>query len=382
MNKAKYLRIGFLAALTVFFLYRHLTQGGIPYLIITALYGLVAALLWARVVTTRQGGLAINIGIALVFLDLVFYRIDLKDMLAAVGKADYLMLIPATVLLAISFIPRAWRWRWLLYQTKKAGFLNLLSAFVIGTAGNMVLPARAGEFIRAYLLGRKEHISKTTVFATVVVERIFDGLTVLLFLLSVIILIGFRSLEIKYIGLAGAAFYLAAIISLLVLHFKSNLFYRLIEALLPEEIAHKAIGLLESFLEGLSVVKNTRQLIMVALLSLIGWVFIALSVWPVLRAFDFGAPVPLYTPFLLIGILGLGMMIPTPGGIGPFQYGCLLGLRIVFTPLAGGLVADFDERVVAFSLVLHLSQIVPEVLAGLLFYLREGIQLEEVETSL
>jgi hypothetical protein len=345
----------------------------------------VIALSLIKLVSTKWQGLAANIGISLVFLDLVFYKLDIGTMLIALKQADYYMFIPALVILAISLVIRTWRWHWLLYQTKTARFYSLFSSLMIGTAANMVLPARAGEFIRAYFLGRREKISKTTAFATIVVERIFDGLTILLFLLLVVILTGARNDEIKYMGGLGAVIYLGVVIGLFLMYFRRDFLVRLIEALLPQPLAAKIEGILDAFLEGMQIMRNGRQLLMVVLLSLATWVGFALSFWPILLAFDFGAPVPYYAPFLVIAFGALGLTIPgPPAGIGIFQYVTVVALRIAFT-LSGAEPAanlDFDEVATAFSLALHFSQVGPEVLVGLYCFLRENISLREVEVGI
>jgi uncharacterized membrane protein YbhN (UPF0104 family) len=141
--------------------------------------------------------------------------------------------------------------------------------------------------------------------------------------------------------------------------------------------------LLRAFGDGLASIRSWRQLAMIALLSLAAWLVIALSFWPALVAFDFGAPVPLHTPFLLIATAGLALMIPAaPAGIGPFQYACLLTLRIAFAPALLSLAGDFNEKAAAFSLVAHLSQAGPEILMGLIFFLFEGLNLRDVRTDL
>jgi uncharacterized protein (TIRG00374 family) len=254
---------------------------------------------------------------------------------------------------------------------------------MIGTAANMVLPARAGEFIRAYFLGRRERISKTTVFATIVVERIFDGLTILLFLLLVVILTGAKDDEIKYMGYLGAAFYLGVVVVLFLLYFRRDFLVRLIKAFLPQPLAAKIVGLLDAFLEGMEVMRNVRQLFMVILLSLATWVGFALSFWPIMLAFDFGAPVPYYAPFLVMSFAALGLTIPgAPAGIGIFQYVIVLAMRIAFTLSGAELAANFEEVAAVFSVVLHFSQAAPEVLVGLYCFLRENVSLREVEMGL
>jgi hypothetical protein len=384
VDRTRYLRLGLFILLAAFFTYRwYFNRSQLVYLIFAAFWIAMMALSLTRLISTKWQGLVANIGISLVFLDLVFYQLDISKMLIAMRQANYYMFIPALVILAITLVIRSWRWHWLLYQTKTARFYSLFSSLMIGTAANMVLPARAGEFIRAYFLGRREKISKTTAFATIVVERIFDGLTILLFLLLVVILTGAKSDEIKYMGYLGAAFYLGVVVALFVLYFRRDFLVRLIEALLPQPLAAKIVGMLDAFLEGMQIMRNGRQLLMVVLLSLATWVGFALSFWPILLAFDFGAPVPYYTPFLVIAFDALGLTIPgAPAGIGIFQYVTVMALRIAFTLAGANVAANFDEVAAIFSLALHFSQVAPEVLVGLYCFLRENISLREVEMGI
>jgi uncharacterized protein (TIRG00374 family) len=383
VDRTRYLRLGLFILFAAFFAYRYFTLSHTIYLAFAALWIAVMALSLMKLASTKWQGLAANIGISLVFLDLVFYKLDIGTMLMALKQANYYMFIPSLVMLAIALVIRTWRWHWLLYQTKTARFYSLFSSLMIGTAANMVLPARAGEFIRAYFLGRQEKISKTTAFATIVVERIFDGLTILLFLLLVVILTGAKSDEIRYMGYLGAAFYLGVLVGLFLLYFRKDFLVRLIEALLPQPLVAKIVGILDAFLEGMQVMRNGRQLLMVVLLSLATWVGFAFSFWPILLAFDFGAPVPYYAAFLVIAFDALGLTIPgAPAGIGIFQYVTVVALRIAFTLSGAKLAANFDEVAAAFSLVLHFSQVAPEVLVGLYCFLRENVSLHEVEVGI
>jgi len=383
VDRTRYLRLGLFILFAAFFAYRYFTLSQAIYLVFAALWIAVIVLSLTRLISTKWQGLAANIGISLVFLDLVFYKLDISAMLIALKQANYYMFIPALVILSISLLIRTWRWHWLLYQTKTARFYSLFSSLMIGTAANMVLPARAGEFIRAYFLGRREKISKTTAFATIVVERIFDGLTILLFLLLVVILTGAKNEEISTWGILGAAVYLGVVVGLFLLYFRRDFLVRLIEALLPQTLAAKIIGMLDAFLEGMQVMRNGRQLFMVVLLSLATWVGFALSFWPVMLAFDFGAPVPYYAPFLVIAFGALGLTIPgPPAGIGIFQYVTVEALRIAFTLSGANLAANFNEVAAVFSLVLHFSQVAPEILIGLYCFLRENVSLREVEVGI
>ena len=380
--RLEWLKVAVLMLVAVFFGYRYLTLLAPFYAALCLTLLALAVLSWRRMLPERLEGLAFSSAVSLVFLDLVFYQIDLGAMLGAVSRLNYGFLVPTSALIVLSFLIRSARWGWLLRNTRAVPFISLLSGFSIGIAANMILPARAGEFIRAYVLGRREGLSKTTVFATVVLERIFDGLTVLLALLGVVLFMGVRGPEIQAMGFAGAAFYIGAIAAIVLVYFKEPWLERRLR-LLPAAIADKAIALLRAFADGLASIRSWRQLAMITLLSLVTWIVIALSFWPALAAFDFGAPVPPYTPFLLIATAGLALMIPAaPAGIGPFQYACLLTLRIAFAPALLSLAGDFNEKAAAFSLVAHLSQAAPEILMGLIFFLFEGLSLRDVRTDL
>ena len=120
-------------------------------------------------------GFVISMGI----LYLAFRRIDLQLLLKSLQGANYLYLFPIVVIIFVNMALRALRWGYLLRPIKKIGFLNLFASILIGFMANNVLPVRMGEFVRAYIIGRSERIRKSASFATVMVERLFDGLTVL-----------------------------------------------------------------------------------------------------------------------------------------------------------------------------------------------------------
>ena len=96
----------------------------------------------------------------------------------ALRQASYLGFFFVCALTIFGFWLRAFRWRWLL--SKRIAIGSLFSATMIGFMANNLLPLRLGEFVRAWALGRREHMSKSTVFATVGVERVLDMLTLLI----------------------------------------------------------------------------------------------------------------------------------------------------------------------------------------------------------
>ncbi|MGE5810758.1 MAG: lysylphosphatidylglycerol synthase transmembrane domain-containing protein, partial [Ignavibacteria bacterium] len=124
----------------------------------------------------------ISIIISMVFVVLIFYEVDFNKTEQALRDADYIYLPFAVVLSIVTNILRTYRWKYVINPIKKISTHSLFSGVAIGYMANNLLPARLGEFVRAYMMGKKEGISKSATLATIVLERILDGLALLFFL--------------------------------------------------------------------------------------------------------------------------------------------------------------------------------------------------------
>ena len=329
--------------------------------------------------STRWQNITVNVGISLFFLDLVFAEIDLGKVGEAFATANYWMLVPSTVLVMLHLYFRTLRWQWLLKPMGEVSFWPAFRGLVIGITGNTVLPARAGEFLRAYVLGRSANLPKTGVFATLVVERIFDGLTILL-VLVVVVIFGVRDELLQKAGILGAIFYLGAMVAVVIFMTKRHWADAVINRFLPDKWAKLALGLLDGFSSGLAVLKNPRQMAMVTLWNIFTWVMTPLSFWFALLAFDFGAPVPWQAPVLMLPAMALGLTIPAaPGGLGIVQAAVKLTLALSFANQA--VAANFDESVAAASILIHLSQFVPEVIPGFISFFIEGLTTGDISAG-
>jgi len=123
--------------------------------------------------------LLVGVLISLVAVSVAMKDVRLAEVLSALRRADYRGFVLVMALTLLGFWLRALRWRWLISTPRPLGLGSLFSATMIGFMANNLLPLRLGEFVRAWVLGRRERISKTTVFATVVVERVVDMITLL-----------------------------------------------------------------------------------------------------------------------------------------------------------------------------------------------------------
>jgi uncharacterized protein (TIRG00374 family) len=123
-------------------------------------------------------GVLISVG----FLYLALRGLRLGDLVGVIEKANFWWLIPGILLYFVAVMARAWRWHYLLRPVKSISTIDLFPTTVIGYMGNNVYPARAGEVLRALLLKRDYSIAISTTLATILVERIFDGVVMLSFI--------------------------------------------------------------------------------------------------------------------------------------------------------------------------------------------------------
>ena len=379
MNRANLIRGILLLAITGFFGYRYGQSGGGLYLVFITAFAVSGLLSLINKLAAKWQNVMLNLGISLFFLDFVFAEIEWDTFAQALVQANYLWLIPCTIFVFIHLYFRTLRWQWLLKPIGDVSFWPAFRALVIGITGNVILPARAGEFIRAYVIGRSTGVSKTGAFATLVVERIFDGLTVLLVLLGVIIF-GIHNEDLQRAGMLGAIFYIGALLALFVFMAKRHWADAIIHRLLPEKFADMALGILDGFTSGLTVLKNPRMLGMVTLWNVLTWVAIPISFYFALRAFDFGSSVPWSAAILMLPAMALALTIPgAPAGVGLVQFAVKLTLDTTFAGLP--LAADFVEKVAAASLVIHFSQFAPEVLAGVISFMYEGLSTSDIKAG-
>ncbi|OIP43182.1 hypothetical protein AUJ95_00915 [Candidatus Desantisbacteria bacterium CG2_30_40_21] len=309
--------------------------------------------------------------ISIILLGLIIWKIDLTAFGKALVGLDYPILITGVLVYLLGYLARTVRWYYLLSHAKKIRLGSLFGIMIIGFMANNILPARAGEFVRAYMLGIKESISKSLALATVVVERILDGLVFVLLLL--IIWLFFPLPEwIKKIGILSTAIFGCAILFIVWLNsyklhalelFRKGFFW------LPKKLLYKIIHLLKYFIEGLQVLQSKGDFLRVCLLSLIIW-GIELGMY-YLTIRSFGINLPFYGVVLLMVMVNLAIMIPSaPAYIGVFQVAVLGVLCKCF-----GLEYNLS---LAVSVVLHGIIVVPVTILGFIFMARENMSLEQM----
>lgn len=314
----------------------------------------------------------IGILISGIFVYLTFKDVDLKNFFKTLIKVSYLYLPFLLLLLFIAFYGRALRWRYLLGKEIKIKTHNLFSYIIIGFMVNNVLPARIGEFVRAYIIGKKENISKSFAFSTIVVERVFDGMVILLLFLPTIF---FYPLPqwVKKTGLLVGLFYPLILIILIILKIHKEWVLKLVKIVIEPvspTLLLKVKGILTSFIQGLDVLHRLKSLIIILLYTFIVWTATSLMFYVGFLCFDIS--LPFYACFFVFGMVFVGVMIPaSPGFIGTFHWFCLQAFL---------LLGIKDESLAAsYAFFMHMINYLCVTSVGLLYLIKENISLGELE---
>lgn len=334
----------------------------------------------------RKRHLLIGLIIILLSSYYAFKNVSFAELSKALLSVQYIYLLPAIFLVGMSFLFRAMRWRYLVGSIKEVKTVNLFSPLMVGFMGN-ILPARAGELIRAYLLGKKEGISFSASFATIFIERLLDMGMVLLLLLWVLLfkaevfapgnggnnhqLMGYM------INFGWISFFGCVVIFLFsaLLQYKNDWAMKIVGLCvkpLPHKWGEKIVRLVNSFTEGLKVLKDKRGFFASIILSFLVWAVIILSYYPLYQAFEIENILPVI-PSLIILSLAIDIFIvlfPTPGFLGAFQAACVVALHEIFgVPKA---------IAVSYGIVAWLVSMGFVITVGLIFVVKDNISFAEI----
>jgi uncharacterized protein (TIRG00374 family) len=315
----------------------------------------------------------LGVAVSLFFLYIALRGLRLADLIDVLGRANYWWLLPGIAVYFVAVWVRAWRWHWLLRPIKEIPTRRLFPITVIGYLGNNIFPARAGELLRTVVLKKDEQVAISASLATIIVERIFDGVTMLAFifvnlgeLAKLTSSSGFVG-NIQQLAIWGSGIFVAALaFFLLAAMFPErslNFIQILAQRTLPVRMREKIINLARQFLGGLAALRSPQAILMIFAASVVIWLLETLKYWFVMHAFPF--TVSFFTLMLMNGIVNLATTIPSaPGYIGTFDAPGIAVLSAYGIPkaLAAG-----------YTLVLHAALWLPVTALGAYYLLREGI---------
>lgn len=315
------------------------------------------------------------------FLGLFFWRVDPGETARALKGANYLWIIPALGAYFIAVLFRTVRWHFLLLPLKTIPTRRLYPIVVIGYMANNLLPVRLGELVRAFFLGQKEGVSASATLATIVLERVFDGIVLLVLALAIWpflpvadLLHDFsedRGIAQGLLVFAISAPFLVVLALFLAMAFSPRLGRAAVRSLLrfvPHRLKGPAELILTGFLQGLASLRSPRRVLAALLFTLPIW--LAEATMYHLIGFGFHLGQPFHAILLATATSNLATSLPsTAGGVGPFEYATLLTLESL------GVGAKLAA---AYAIVLHVALLAPVTLLGLFFLWSENISLGEM----
>ncbi len=318
--------------------------------------------------------LALSLGLSAVFLWIAVRGVSWEETSAALRAARLVYLPPIFLIAATSLYFRALRWGVLLQPFARVERRALFSATAIGFAANMLLPLRAGEVIRPWLLARKVRLSLAPVLATVAIERLFDMATLLLFFGVATLTLPLPP-EWKHYGWVFLGTFVGFLGVLIALQSAPDRTVGVLEGLLkpaPARISTPIVDALRQFADGLASLKSAAAIALAILYSLAVWLSLALSFGFGLLALDL--PVPFVRGALsMTTFVAIAVSIPGgPGFIGMFQVGCEVGL---------GVYGVGKSLAFSYSVVVHVLQFASNVVLGLYFFLTENVSLREIRSE-
>lgn len=292
----------------------------------------------------------IGLAVSLAALYFFFRATSLQDMAHAFSRMDLVWLLPNLALVALAFFLRTPRWQVLMRPVARLGLGRLFQALMVGFLANNILPAHLGEVVRAFAVGRNTTTGTSAVLATIVLERIFDGLTVLLMLLLVLLFLdlpqgavagSYLSLEsLRWGGWVGLALFLGLLAVLQLFRWQREAGLRVLGKVLrflPETLQQRCLGAADSFCQGLAL-SRPRDLALTGLYSLVVWGTYGLWAWSLLPAF--GISTGFWSALLVEVVIALALIIPAaPGFVGTFQLAASSSL--VLLGVDAGLAASY-----------------------------------------
>jgi len=303
--------------------------------------------------------LAVGIIFGAVLVYLSIRDLHFQDVADGFKTVRYGYLLAVLIILLLMQALRSWRWGVILSPMEKVDQLSLFSVTSVGFLAIVAFPARLGELARPYLIANKSQIGMTAAVGTILVERVFDCLTVLFIFIFALFFTPLPSWLIK----SGVVFFLITVVifaAMIFMIMKREVSLRVLNSLfqkLPEKYILKLNHLFHQFIDGFKIIIDLRLLLHVTLLSVLIWLIDVTSIYLMFLAFGFALPPA--AAFVVLIVLMIGISIPTaPGFIGNWHFSCILGLSLFGIPKADAFT---------FSVIFHFISIGIVIILGMMF---------------
>jgi len=318
--------------------------------------------------------LFVGIAVGLFFVYLSFRGVDPGGIADGLRHAKISCIPPVLGLVVLIQILRSYRWGIILKPLMAVDQLSLFSVTSVGFLAVVAIPARIGELARPYLISTKTGVSMSSAVGTILVERVFDGLSILALFFIVVL---FTPLP-PWLIRGSLLFLLITLVFLgimLLLIFRREVSLNLLAPLLrrfPERWQLRVTNMLDSLVDGFRIIPHWRSTCYLVFLSIVIWVINAAVMYIFFFAFDLDLPPS--AAFVLLVVVILGIAIPTaPGFVGNWHFFCVLGL---------GLFGINKVDALPYVIVLHFLTIGTIATLGLVFLPFNRFSLSDIKRRL
>ena len=313
--------------------------------------------------------------LGMLLLVVLLRSVNLSQLGSDFSTVDYRYMGLAVLPFVLNLLLKVPRWA-LLFGEDAPGWDTLFGGMNVGYATNSLLPLRLGEVVRAYWIRDRGHISMVRTLSTIALERVTDGVTLLILFLLMVPTVALPARLVGPALLVGVLFITALLVMIWLVHtLSSRQDSRLAVVLRRLETGKWSLvsRALRQVVMGLQALRSRRRVALLVIYTLLIWASNSLLIWLVLRAFHIKAP--LTAGILLTAVLNLGMSVPSsPGYLGVFDFLMVLTL---------GLYGVHRTPALAATLAFHAIAFVPVTIIGLVYIVRSGLQvsLEMVRSS-
>ncbi|MBW2306841.1 MAG: flippase-like domain-containing protein [Deltaproteobacteria bacterium] len=296
-----------------------------------------------------------------VFIYLAFRNVEWGLVWQVLHEIDSLYILPFILCGILVQIIRNFRWAYILEPVERIEWWPLFAITSVGFMAICILPARLGEFVRPYLISRARPIRMSSAMATVVLERVMDGMALVLILVPFVFIVPMPR-WVAPLGIFAAILFFASFGILLMLALYRTWALERIQWLLkwiPSRLSVKIMNLLNSFVDGLDVLPSARKAIGLLAYTILLWFLYAVMAW--ILFFSFRFPLGFREALILEIIVGLALMIPAaPAFVGNFHIGSVVALSLFDIAKAPA---------ISYALLLHVLTVSVIMGLGLIFLL-------------
>ncbi len=310
-----------------------------------------------------------------VFLYIVIQNLQPVEVWRVFRQAHYLWIAPAVALYLFALVARTARWQALISSERRIPLRELLPTMAMGRGANNIYPFRTGEIVRVLLLRQRNGVSAAAGLASILVERVFDGLTMVLFLILAAIIGGLPE-YLRYSVWAAVAVFGAALALVYAMVLWPAPVQRLAEWLIarltPQRFRPRLRDVAGRFIHGFASIRSVLTLTLVLVFSIVVWTAETFSYRLLMNSFGFG--VDLHHLLLMSGAANLATALPSgPGNLGTFDAPAILVLTRV------GIA---ENTAISYQTLLHAVLWCTETFAGLGFMWRSGFRKTDLDRTL